>query len=261
MQAVGAGAVQGRGRLQGKVAVVTGAARGQGAAIAALFAAEGAAVVVGDILVDELSETAASIGEAAVPFELDVRNEDSWSAVMEMCGDRFGGIDVLVNNAGIVRVGTVETTTLDDYRSVIEVNQIGCFLGMRAAIPAMRRRGGGSIVNTSSVAGLEGTAGVIGYSASKFAIRGMTRSAALELGGDGIRVNAIHPGAIDTPMINGPEFASVDRVAFAAGLPLRRIGVPQDVAWLALFLASDESAYCTGAEFVVDGGSSCGARR
>jgi 3alpha(or 20beta)-hydroxysteroid dehydrogenase len=240
---------------------VSGAARGQGAAIARLFTREGATVVLGDILEPELEATADAIGRPAVARRLDVTNESDWDSVVSWCTVQFGGIDVLVNNAGIVRVGTITTTSLEDYRQVIDVNQVGCFLGMRAAVPAMRRRGGGSIVNTSSVAGLHGTEGVIAYSASKYAIRGMTRSAALELGEDRIRVNSIHPGTIDTPMINGPEFASVDRQAFAAGLPAGRIGVPEDVAWLALFLASDESSYCTGAEFVVDGGSSCGARR
>ncbi len=240
---------------------MTGAARGQGAAIAGLFTAEGATVVLGDVLDSELRGTADAIGAGAFPMRLDVTSESDWDAVMSWCAGEFGGLDVLVNNAGIVAVGTVETTSLADYRRVIDVNQVGCFLGMRAALPGMREKGGGSIVNTSSVAGLHGVEGVIAYSASKYAIRGMTRSAALELGGYGIRVNSVHPGTIDTPMINGPEFAAVDRKAFAATLPARRIGVPQDVARLALFLASDESAYCTGAEFVVDGGSSCGARR
>lgn len=252
---------EGTGRLRGKVAVVSGAARGQGAAISELFTAQGATVLLGDILDQELETTAKSIGEPAVAMHLDVRSESDWDAAMSWCTERFGGIDVLVNNAGILRVGTIETTALADYRDVIETNQIGCFLGMRAAVPAMRARGGGSIINTSSVAGLHGSEGVIAYSASKYAIRGMSRSAALELGGDGIRVNSIHPGTIDTPMINVPEFASIDREAHAAGLPARRIGVPEDVARLALFLASDESDYCTGAEFVVDGGSSCGNRR
>lgn len=254
-------AVERKGRLEGKVAVVTGAARGIGAAIAGRFAAEGATVVLGDVLASELDAVAAALGDPAVQVVLDVSSETDWASLMTYCDARFGGIDVLVNNAGILRTGTVESATLADYRQVIEVNQIGCFLGMRAAVPAMQRRGGGSIINTSSVAGLYGTTGVLAYSASKWAIRGMTRSAALELGGDGIRVNSIHPGTMDTSMVNGPEFASVNREAFAASLPLQRIGVPDDVAGLALFLASDESAYCTGAEFVVDGGSSCGARR
>jgi 3alpha(or 20beta)-hydroxysteroid dehydrogenase len=172
----------------------------------------------------------------------------------------LGNPNVLVNNAGIVRAAPMEETTLDDYRAVVEVNQVGCFLGMRSVIGPMREAGGGSIVNTSSVAGLHGVRGVIAYAASKYAVRGMTRSAALELGVDGIRVNSIHPGTIDTPMVNTEEFAHVDRVAYFSAIPAGRIGQPRDVAMLALFLASDESAYCTGAEFIVDGGSSTGTR-
>ncbi|TFG95815.1 MAG: SDR family oxidoreductase, partial [Myxococcales bacterium] len=148
----------------------------------------------------------------------------------------------------------VEALPLADFEAVVRVNQIGCFLGMQAAIPAMRKSGGGSIVNVSSIAGMRGRAGVVAYVASKWAIRGMTKAAALELGCDGIRVNAILPGAIDTPMIGGPEF-SADRAAHLAKLPISRIGEPLEVAQLALFLASDESAYCTGADFVIDGGA------
>jgi 3alpha(or 20beta)-hydroxysteroid dehydrogenase len=247
-------------RLDGKTAIVTGAARGQGAAIAELFVSHGANVLLGDVLDAEGAVVAEKLGPAARYHHLDVRSEELWSDAVDQCVELFGGVDVLVNNAGVIRLGTVSTTTPADYRSVIEVNQLGCYLGMHSVVPSMERRGGGSIINTSSVAGLHGTNGVFAYSASKYAIRGMTRSAALELGGLGIRVNSIHPGTIDTPMINGPEFADVDRVAFAAGLPARRVGEPIDVAWLALFLASDESSYCTGSEFVVDGGSSCGTR-
>lgn len=250
----------GAGRLEGKVAIISGGSRGQGAAMAELFAAEGAKVLIGDVLAEEGAAVAKAIGPAASFRPLDVSRQADWSAALSWCTEHFGGVDVLVNNAGIVKVGTVATTALADYRAVIDVNQIGCFLGMQAVVPAMERRGGGSIVNTSSVAGLHGVAGVFAYSASKYAIRGMTRSAALELGPLGIRVNSIHPGTIDTPMINGPEFATVDREAHAAGLPSGRIGRPEDVASLALFLACDESAYCTGSEFVVDGGSSTGAR-
>jgi 3alpha(or 20beta)-hydroxysteroid dehydrogenase len=251
---------RGGGRLQDKVAVVSGAARGQGAAIASLFAREGATVVLGDVLDAEARATAESIGYAATWRHLDVTRESDWAGLVAWCVEEHGGIDVLVNNAGIVAVGTLMSTTLEDYRRVIEVNQVGCFLGMRAVVPPMQRRTGGSIVNTSSVAGLHGVEGVIAYSASKYAIRGMSRSAALELGADGIRVNSVHPGTIDTPMINIPEFAGVDRSAFAKTLPAGRIGESEDVARLMLFLASDESAYCTGAEFVVDGGASCGSR-
>lgn len=248
-------------RLSGKAAIVTGAARGQGEAISRLFVQHGAGVLMGDILDDALGRAAESIGAGAVPVHLDVTSESDWHAAVERCTSEFGGIDVLINNAGVVAVGSVDSTAVEEYRRVVEVNQVGCFLGMKAVVPAMRRRGGGSIVNTSSVAGLQGGRGVLAYTASKWAVRGMTRAAAAELGGDGIRVNSIHPGTIDTPMINGPEFASVDRAAHAASLPARRIGTAEDVAWMALFLASAESAYCTGGEFIVDGGATCGGRR
>jgi 3alpha(or 20beta)-hydroxysteroid dehydrogenase len=249
-----------QGRLEGKLAVITGAARGQGEAIAWAFSEAGAQVVLCDVLDEEGGKVADSIGESATYQHLDVSDEREWKALVEWCSENLGEPTVLVNNAGIVKAAPLESTTLDDYRSVIEVNQIGCFLGMRSVIGAMRRAGGGSIVNTSSVAGLHGVHGVIAYSASKYAIRGMTRSAALELGPDGIRVNSIHPGTIDTPMVNTDEFAHVDRDAYFGGIPAGRIGQPRDIAMMALFLASDESAYCTGAEFIVDGGSSTGTR-
>jgi 3alpha(or 20beta)-hydroxysteroid dehydrogenase len=248
------------GRLEGKLALVTGGARGQGEAIARSFVDEGARVVLGDVL-DEMGESvAASIGSAAAFRHLDVTDEMSWQSTAEWCSRELGNLNVLVNNAGIVRAAPLETTTLADYRAVIDVNQIGSFLGMRAVVAPMRRAGGGSIVNTSSVAGLHGVMGVIAYSASKYAVRGMTRSAALELGVDRIRVNSIHPGTIDTPMVNTDDFSHVDRDAYFSAIPAGRIGQPADVAMLALFLASDESSYCTGSEFVVDGGSSTGIR-
>lgn len=248
------------GRLEGKLALISGAARGQGEAMARSFVAEGARVVLGDVL-DELGESVAeSLGSAAVFRHLDVTDELSWQSAVEWCSGELGDLNVLVNNAGIVRAAPLETTTLKDYRAVIDVNQIGSFLGMRAVVAPMRRTGGGSIINTSSVAGLHGVMGVIAYSASKYAVRGMTRSAALELGVDGIRVNSIHPGTIDTAMVNTDEFSHVDRDAYFSAIPAGRIGQPGDVAMLALFLASDESGYCTGSEFVVDGGSSTGIR-
>jgi 3alpha(or 20beta)-hydroxysteroid dehydrogenase len=244
-----------RGRLAGKVALISGAARGQGAAEARLFAAEGAAVVLGDVLDAEGAAVAAEIGGAAAYVHLDVTREDAWRDAIGRACSRFGRLDVLVNNAGIVRPGPLETLPLEDFEAVVRVNQIGCFLGMKTAIPALRAAGGGSIVNISSIAGLRGRAGVIAYAASKWAIRGMTKSAALELGGFGIRVNSVHPGAIDTPMISGPDFDPAARAAHVAKLPIARMGEPADVAPLVLFLASDESAYCTGADFVVDGGA------
>jgi len=245
----------GTGRLAGKVALITGAARGQGAAEARLFAAEGARVFLGDLLDEAGAGVAAELGASAAYVHLDVTREEDWRHAVATARARFGRLDVLVNNAGILRPGLIETLPLADFEAVLRVNQIGCFLGMQAAIPAMRESGGGSIVNVSSIAGMRGRPGFVAYVASKWAIRGMTKTAALELGRDGIRVNAILPGAIDTPMIGGPDFSAVDRAAHFAKLPVSRIGEPVDVARLALFLASDESAYCTGAEFVIDGGA------
>jgi len=242
------------GRLDGKVAVVTGAARGQGAAEARLFAAEGAFVVLCDVRFDDARHVAGEIGDRAHALSLDVADETSWVAAVEQAVDRFERIDVLVNNAAIYRSGTpLVSTTLEDYRSLIEVNQIGVFLGMRAVAPVMTQHHAGSIVNVSSLAGMNGQPGAVGYVASKFAVRGMTKVAALELGPLGIRVNSIHPGVIDTPMIEG----AVERFP-TRRLPAQRVGQPEDVASLALFLASDESSFCTGAEFVIDGGHSAG---
>jgi 3alpha(or 20beta)-hydroxysteroid dehydrogenase len=242
------------GRLEGKVALISGAARGQGAAEARLFVEEGARVVLGDVL-DELgNELAAQLGDAALFQRLDVTREQDWRGAVDATTTRFGRLDVLINNAGIVRGGALEHTSLDDYLAVIEVNQVGCFLGMRSVIPAMRAAGGGSIVNVSSTAGLEGVRGIVGYVASKFAIRGMTKTAALELGHDGIRVNSVHPGAIQTPMLGQDDFDPERMKAIFGGQPIPRVGQPEEIARMVLFLASDESSFSTGCEFVADGG-------
>jgi 3alpha(or 20beta)-hydroxysteroid dehydrogenase len=246
------------GRLDDKVALLTGAARGQGEAGARLFAAEGARLVLGDVLDEAGRKVAASLGERALYCHHDVSREESWAGFVAAARERFGRIDVLVNNAGILHIAPIATIALEDYMRVIAVNQVGCLLGMRAVIPGMREAGGGSIVNVSSTCGLEGTAGLVAYVASKFAIRGMTKTAALELGPLGIRANAICPGGIDTSMARGEGFESVDTAGIFATLPLGRIGQPQEVARLALFLASDESSYCTGAEFLIDGGMLAG---
>ena len=241
------------GRLDGKVALITGAARGQGEAAARLFAAEGAKVVLGDVL-DSDGRRVAEALPGALYVGHDVSREDSWDRFVAAARERFGRIDVLVNNAGILRVAPIASMTLEDYRRVIDINQVGCFLGMRAVIPSMVEAGGGAIVNVSSTCGLVGSAGLAAYVASKFAIRGMTKAAALELGRLGIRVNAVCPGGIDTPMGRGEDFGNVDTPDFYSTLPLARIGQPIETAQLMLFLASDEASYCTGGEFVVDGG-------
>lgn len=245
-------------RLTGKIALISGGARGQGAAEARAFVAQGARVVIGDVLDDEGQVLAKELGPAAHYVHLDVTREVDWHAAVAATIETFGSLGVLINNAGIMRLGPLESQSTEDYRAVIEVNQFGCFFGMRAAIPALRRNGGGSIVNTSSISGFIGLAGTTAYSASKFAVRGMTRCAALELGHANIRVNSVHPGTIDTAMISSPEFDGVDKDAYFAQQPIPRIGRVEEIANIMVFLASDESSFCTGAEFVVDGGALAG---
>ncbi|CAN5714803.1 glucose 1-dehydrogenase [soil metagenome] len=248
------------GRLSGRTAIITGAGRGQGEAEARLFVAEGAQVVVADILDDLGSAVAADLGDRAIFVHLDVSQEEGWASALGAATEAFGKVDVLVNNAAILHLGAIEDTSLDDFQRVVAVNQQGTFLGMRAVIPEMRRVGGDSIVNVSSKDGVLGMNGVAAYASSKWAVRGMTKVAALELGKYGIRVNTLIPGPVDTPM-NSPEGSEdVDRDAFFTGQPVPRIGRPSELAAAALFLASDESSYCTGAELLVDVGASAGTR-
>ena len=242
------------GRLSGKVALVTGAARGQGEAHVRRFVSEGAQVVATDVLAEEGKAIAAELGDDVRFYEHDVADEAQWATVVDNAEADFGGLDILVNNAGIARLAPLVDMTTTDYMDVIKVNQLGVFLGMRAAAPAMRRRGGGSIVNISSIDGMVGMANVIGYVASKFAVRGMTKTAAVELGSMGIRVNSVHPGGVDTPMIRPPGFEAIDYYTMFARLPVPRCGTPEDIASLVLFLASDESGYITGSEHIIDGG-------
>jgi 3alpha(or 20beta)-hydroxysteroid dehydrogenase len=250
------------GRLDGKIAIVTGGARGQGEAEVRLFVHEGAKVVFGDVLDDLGEKVAADLGGAAVYVHHDVRDEDGWTALVAGAEERFGGVDALVNNAGVLDFGTLtHETSLASYMRLVEINQVGVFLGMRAAIPAMLRRGGGSIVNISSTNGFSGYGGTIAYTASKFAVRGMTKTAALEYGKARIRVNSIHPGGIDTPMTRLDdlgEMTQADQDAMYGSFALGRAGQPEEIAKLALFLASDDSSYCTGAEFIADGGMLAG---
>jgi 3alpha(or 20beta)-hydroxysteroid dehydrogenase len=243
------------GRLAGKVALITGAARGQGEAEARLFVAEGARVVLGDVR-DELGEkVAASLGGAARYVPLDVAQEALWQRAVALAEAEFGRLDVLVNNAGIVGdYGPVERCSLESYERTVAVNQIGPFLGMRTAIPALRRAGGGSIVNVCSVAGLYGIPGLVAYVASKWALRGMTKAVALEVGKDRIRVNALHPGSIATPMMD----PGLDHSKLVRGQALERVAQPEEMASAALFLASDESAFITGADLAADAGLSAG---
>ena len=241
------------GRLEGKTALISGGARGQGAAEARLFAEEGANVVLTDVLDEDGERTADAIG--ADYLHHDVTSEAEWAAAVAHAVALHGGIDVLVNNAGIYVETSLLGGDLEEYRRVIEVNQIGVFLGMREVAPVMIERGGGSIVNISSVAGMRAGGGSFAYSASKWAVRGMTKSAAIQLGPHGIRVNSIHPGVIDTPMLDETRMATPGSMEeLLERIPLGRIAQPEEVAKLALFLASDDSAYSTGSEFIIDGG-------
>lgn len=241
------------GRLDNKVALITGGARGQGEAESRLFVAEGAKVIISDVLDDEGLKLADELGEMARYAHLDVTDEDGWDRVINDLGPN--GLDVLVNNAGIALTANLLDATLDHYRQVIEVNQVGTWLGMRAAGRAMRDSGGGSIVNISSIDGFHGMPAMTAYASSKFAVRGMTKAAALDLGPMGIRVNSVHPGLIDTPMLaTGGRQVRASLGKLSETFPLGRLGTADDVAQVVLFLASDDSSYCTGTELVVDGG-------
>ena len=241
------------GRLEGKTALISGGARGQGAAEARLFAEEGANVVLTDVLDEHGERTADAIG--ADYLHHDVTSEAEWAAAVAHAIGLHGGIDVLVNNAGIYIETSLLGGDLEQYRRVIEVNQVGVYLGMREVAPVMIERGGGSIVNISSVAGMRAAGGSFAYSASKWAVRGMTRAAAVALGRYGIRVNSIHPGVIDTPMLDETRMVQPGSMEeLLERVPLGRIAQPEEVAKLALFLASDDSAYSTGSEFIIDGG-------
>ena len=251
------------GRLDNKVAFVSGAARGMGQSHCRVFAAEGAKVVVADILDDEGAGVAADIGPSAVYQHLDVTSEDEWAAAMDAVMETFGRLDVLVNNAGIAESSPLAELTLESYRRVTEVNQTGVFLGMRAAIGPMTESGGGSIINISSIDGLIGMNNLTSYIASKWAVRGMTKTAAMELGTLGIRVNSIHPGFVRTHMGSTDEMPPEEvhehlEVYSARMAPIGRAAVPEEISRLALFLASDESSYSTGSEFVADGGFTAG---
>jgi 3alpha(or 20beta)-hydroxysteroid dehydrogenase len=249
-------------RLPGKVALITGAARGQGAAEARRFVAEGAKVAITDLLDEQGAALAEELGELAFYRHLDVTSEDDWTAAVAETVDRFGRLDVLVNNAGIGAVGTLDELPLEMHRKITNINFHGVYLGMRAVKAAMIASGGGAIVNISSIDGLVGVLGMTSYAGSKFAVTGMTRSAAIELGPHGIRVNSIHPGVINSPMV---EDASAEVRAKLKRLmdkqPIQRMGEPHEIANLALFLASDESAYITGTGVVIDGGHLAGPFR
>jgi 3alpha(or 20beta)-hydroxysteroid dehydrogenase len=238
-------------RLTGKVALVSGGARGMGASHVRMMVAEGAKVVSGDILDDEGELVAKELGDSVRYVHLDVTQPDDWESAVATAVNEFGGLHVLVNNAGIINVGTVEDYALSEWQRILDINLTGVFLGMRAAVKPMKEAGTGSIINISSIEGMAGTIGCHGYTATKFAVRGLTKSAAMELGPSGIRVNSIHPGLIKTPMT---EWVPEDIFQTALG----RIAQPKEVSNLVVYLASDDSSYSTGSEFVVDGGTTAG---
>ncbi len=240
------------GRMTGRNAIVTGGARGIGAAVVRRFVEEGATVTIGDVLHGEGGELAAGLGAAARFAPLDVTDADSWAAAVAAAEEAHGPVSVLVNNAGILEVGGIEDQEPESFRRVTDVNLYGAWLGVRSAIPSLRRAGGGVVINMSSAAGLMGYAGLGAYAASKWGLRGLTKTAALELAPDGVRVCSLHPGPIRTPMTAGMGEEMV------AGQPTARYGTAEEVAAMAVFVAA-EALYSTGCEFVIDGGATTGS--
>ena len=238
-------------RLKDKVIIITGAAQGMGATHAQLCVEAGAKVVLTDINSEKGEALAKELGSNTLFIKHDVTDELDWAQVIEQTEVQFGPVNVLVNNAGITMSKSILNITLEEYRRILEINQVSVFLGMKAVIPSMQKSKQGSIINISSINGMVG--GAIGYTDSKFAVRGMTKAAALECAPFGIRVNSIHPGVIATPMImQGDTKAAVD--AFARTIPLQRVAQPEEVSGMVIYLASDESSYSTGSEFIIDGG-------
>jgi len=248
-------------RLANKTAIVTGGARGMGAATARLFVAEGARVVITDVLDAEGEALARELGDSAVFQHHDVASEEDWQRAVATALSRFGGIDVLVNNAGVLLMRGILETSRADFERVLGINLVGAFLGIKAVAPKIIERGGGSIINVSSIDGLKGSNAVSAYSASKWGMRGLTKVAAMELGPRGVRVNSVHPGGIATPMTTRagqtPEVEAATR-RFYKGVPIGRVGAPEEVARVSVFLASEDASYMCGAEIAVDGGMSIG---
>ncbi|WP_026908153.1 glucose 1-dehydrogenase [Paucisalibacillus globulus] len=238
-------------RLEGKVAIITGAAQGMGASHARRFIEEGAKVVLTDLNEEKGTALAEELGENALFVKQNVASPEDWDMVVAKAESAFGPVNVLVNNAGITMAKSILQTSVEEYRRIVEINQVSVFLGMKTVVPSMQKSGGGSIVNVSSINGIVG--GAIGYTDTKFAVRGMTKAAAMECSNYGIRVNSVHPGVIATPMVVQEDTKSAVE-EFAKHIPLKRVAQPEEVSNIVLYLASDESSYSTGAEFIVDGG-------
>jgi 3alpha(or 20beta)-hydroxysteroid dehydrogenase len=245
------------GRLAGKVALITGAARGQGEAEARRFVAEGASVLLTDVLDEQGEAVAADLGSSAAYRHLDVTSEEEWIEAVAAAEELFGPLSILVNNAGILDFAPIHKQDVARFRMVLDVNLVGTMIGIKTVAPSMKRAGGGSIINISSNAGIVGLPSASAYVASKWAVRGLSKSAALDLGSIGVRVNSVHPGGILTPMT---DFEGSADSNWAKALPLGRMGQSEEVANVVTFLASDEASYVTGAEWSVDGGATSGDR-
>ena len=238
-------------RLADKVAIITGGAAGMGEAHVRRFIDEGAKVVLTDVNVEKGQALAEKLGDNALFIEHDVTDEAGWEKVVATAEETFGPVNILVNNAGISPVLSVEHSSIDEYMNVVNINQVSVFLGMKYVVPSMKKADSGSIVNVSSINGMNG--GVVGYTDTKFAVRGMTKAAAKELAKYDIRVNSVHPGVINTPMVQ--ESDAFEQIQAMVGMiPLQRMAEPQEISQLVLFLASDDSSYSTGSEFIADGG-------
>jgi len=244
-------------RFANRTVIVTGGARGLGASHARGFVAEGANAVIADVLEQEGRTLAGELGDHAIFSHLDVTSERDWAATVAAAENAFGPVSVLVNNAGIVRFGAIAETEPAAWRQVIEINLTGTYLGIRAIVPSMRKAGAGAIVNTSAGAGMTATFGVGAYATSKWGVRGLTKTAALELARDNIRVNSIHPGNVRTPMVGGSAAAAAGAGA-VRDLAIPRIAEPEEITQLVLFVASDAASFSTGSEFIADGGQLLG---
>ena len=246
------------GRLRNKTAIITGGARGMGEATSRLFAAEGCKVAVADLLEEAGTHLVSEIGNAARFYRHDVTSEASWCTLVRSVEADLGPVDILVNNAGILVFKSLLETSLEDYKRVLDVNLVGEFLGIKAVATGMIARGKGNIINVSSVDGMKGANGLAAYASSKWGVRGLTRVAALELGHRGVRVNSVHPGGVDTVMTNHDGRSRDEVNKSFKGIALQRVGTPEEVARVSLFLASDDASYLAGTEIVVDGGMTAG---